>query len=556
MTASAGASSPRGWPSFVQGSQAAQSWRGATRRRPRNRPGQDQARLADHPREQVLRRELHRTEQQHLPVADAARAGRAAEELLRDGPLQPRQLHLDGQRPGDPARHPGRLPVLHQFTGILDTTGTLQTNPNYGQMDSAAGPERGGGLERLRVPGERPDAVRPVRRRARELEGLRPGSRQPRRRAGLASPAPQHDAGCSTAALRTRAPGPTGSTAQPNPGWANATDQYVPKHFPFPWFESILASGDCNRQHIANLFDPTNGLYHDLQSEATTPEFSWISPNNCSDGHDAVCHGNNLSGGFSDPNTPNPPKNYTGGLYAADLFLEQVIPEIEASPAFKDGGLIDITFDEAFPPFTYTGNSFTNSKLVPRPRPPRSRRTRRPRRCTVTASTGSRRAQHAARQDASGNQLYPGPGDNAYIDRPTNCVAQTVPRPAGGHVHPRRRQPPARRAHRRRRERAGRQLDDQGRRDRGNRRGPLRDGHGIPAGAFVGKVTDTSTTRDVAKTGARRHGLVHARRRLGHRARDDRPGERHHARRARRRRPTRSTTPPTRPPAAATRAAC
>ena len=38
-----------------------------------------------------------------------------------------------------------------------------------------------------------------------------------------------------------------------------------------------------------------------------------------------------------------------------------MIPEIEASPAYKDGGLIDITFDEAFPPFTYTGNSFRNA---------------------------------------------------------------------------------------------------------------------------------------------------------------------------------------------------
>ncbi len=159
-------------------------------------------------------------------------------------------------------------------------------------------------------------------------------------------------------------PGPTGATAQANPGSANATDQYVPKHFPFPWFESILQSGDCNSAHIANLFDPNDGLYHDLQSEATTPAFSWISPNNCSDAHDAVCHGNNLSGGFSDPNTPNAPLNHTGGLYAADLFLEHVIPEIEASPAFKDGGLIDITFDEAFPPFTYTGNSFANSTIV------------------------------------------------------------------------------------------------------------------------------------------------------------------------------------------------
>ena len=126
---------------------------------------------------------------------------------------------------------------------------------------------------------------------------------------------PTHSVGgpqpCSTAARRThaeRSPEPTGAnTAQPNPGSANATDQYVPKHFPFPWFESLLSNpSDCNSAHIANLFDPTNGLYHDLQSESTTPAFSWISPNNCSDAHDAVCQGNNLSGGWIDPNTPNP----------------------------------------------------------------------------------------------------------------------------------------------------------------------------------------------------------------------------------------------------------
>ena len=77
-----------------------------------------------------------------------------------------------------------------------------------------------------------------------------------------------------------------------------------------------------------------------------------------------MCHGNNLSGGFANPTTPNEPVNYTGGLYSADLFLEHVIPEIESSPTFKEGGLIDVTFDEGFPPFTYSGNSFANSGVV------------------------------------------------------------------------------------------------------------------------------------------------------------------------------------------------
>ena len=206
----------------------------------------------------------------------------------------------------------------------------------------------------------------------------------------------------------------------PNPGSANATDQYVPKHFPLPWFHSIIDNPtvNCSSSHVASLFDPTNGLYADLQSEATTPEFSWISPNNCSDAHDAVCHGNNLSGGFSGPNTPNAPVNYTGGLYASDLFLEHIIPEIEASPAFKDNGLIDVTFDEGFPAFTFTANSFNNSTTDP---------------ATATSSIAADTAGEnlfgqnvnyeptgpntPLATDASGNQLLPGPGNNAYVDR-------------------------------------------------------------------------------------------------------------------------------------------
>ena len=155
----------------------------------------------------------------------------------------------------------------------------------------------------------------------------------------------------------------------------------MPKHFPFPWFESVLQSGDCNAAHIADIFDPTNGLYHDLQLPANqVPAFNWISPDNCSDAHDAACKdtggGGNLSGGFSDPNTPRAPVNGSGGLYASDLFLQHIVPEIEASAAFKDGGLIDITFDEAFPPFTYN-NSFYNSNDGPAERSDGARHRRR-----------------------------------------------------------------------------------------------------------------------------------------------------------------------------------
>jgi hypothetical protein len=102
---------------------------------------------------------------------------------------------------------------------------------------------------------------------------------------------------------------------------------------------------NCDNNHIANLDDPSHGLIHDLNAN-TVPQFSWITPNNCSDAHDTSCKGNNLSGAFglytsgphagqvnlNDPIYDPPglpaddpeattPRNFTGGLYASDLFL-------------------------------------------------------------------------------------------------------------------------------------------------------------------------------------------------------------------------------------------
>ena len=307
-------------------------------------------------------------------------------------------------------------PYYDQFSGSVDTSlSSVSDLLNYGQFASAAGPNAPAGSNGCVYP----SSVQTLFNQLDAAHVSWKGYAQDLNNPDASGPA--HSAGIQYCGAPYSSPGATGSTADPNPGSANATDQYVPKHFPLPWFSSILQSGDCNSTHVANLFDPVNGLSHDLQSEATTPAFSWISPNNCSDAHDAVCHGNNLSGGFSDPNTPYPPVNYTGGLYASDLFLEHVIPEIEQSPAFKDGGLIDVTFDEAFPAFTYTGNSFANSTDT-----------------SPTAATSI--ANDTAGEnlfglnlhleptgpntplatDANGNQLYPGPGDNAFVDRDTS----------------------------------------------------------------------------------------------------------------------------------------
>ena len=261
-------------------------------------------------------------------------------------------------------------------------------------------------------------------------------------------------------------PGDPSGAGVTNPGGANATDQYVPKHFPFPWFESLLSTGACNPSTIANLDDPATGLVHDLQNESTTPAFSWITPDNCSDAHDALCAGNNLSGAFDANGDPvyapaglppyapeaTTPTNYTGGLYASDLFLKYYIPLIEQSAAFKDGGLIDVTFDEANPP--YANSSFNNAN-----NPGSTAGVSTPATAAGYAQSdqagesfvlpGGRTVQTASEptgpntplmQDSNGNQVYPGPGDNAFTDRPASLAGDPVNDPlyirGGGNLTP------------------------------------------------------------------------------------------------------------------------
>jgi hypothetical protein len=292
------------------------------------------------------------------------------------------------------------------------------------------------------------------------------------------------------------------------------SDQYVAKHFPFSWFASLTGGGasnpigtpltepqasaspaadtsptNCDSYHIANLDDPNEGLIHDLDTPGDVPQFSWITPNNCSDAHDTTCKGNNLSGAFgtysSGPhagqvnlNDPiyNPgsglpaddpeatkPVNYTGGLYASDLFLAYYVPLIEASSAYADGGLIDITFDEGEPSFTYSGNSFNNvptsqagnqGTSSPLSGPPADAPTFGTSGSTapgadsifgaysISADTAGENISGTnvnteptgpnapLATDGSNRQLYPGPGFNLDIDRPPTCTSTSPLTPA------------------------------------------------------------------------------------------------------------------------------
>jgi len=106
---------------------------------------------------------------------------------------------------------------------------------------------------------------------------------------------------------------------------ARLSDQYAARHNPFIYFQSLLDSGDC----VANDVDLSQ-LHADLATAATTPNYAFISPNLCEDGHDAPC----VDG-------------RPGGLVSADLFLRTWVPRILASPAWAENSLLIITFDEA-----------------------------------------------------------------------------------------------------------------------------------------------------------------------------------------------------------------
>jgi phosphatidylinositol-3-phosphatase len=106
---------------------------------------------------------------------------------------------------------------------------------------------------------------------------------------------------------------------------AEPPDQYAARHNPFVYFHSLIDSGAC-ASHVVNF----TRLAQDLAYESTTPNFVFITPNLCHDGHDAKCK-----------------NGETGGLVGADAFLQKTVPMILNAPAFKEDGLLIITFDEA-----------------------------------------------------------------------------------------------------------------------------------------------------------------------------------------------------------------
>jgi hypothetical protein len=112
-----------------------------------------------------------------------------------------------------------------------------------------------------------------------------------------------------------------GATAAPPLGG------YAPQLNPFVYFHSLLDLGDCSANDV-----PLTELEKDLKTLKSTPNYSYISPNLCNAGVTGQCA----------VGTPD-------GAASADAFLAALVPKILASPAFKEDGLLMITFGQANP---------------------------------------------------------------------------------------------------------------------------------------------------------------------------------------------------------------
>jgi phosphatidylinositol-3-phosphatase len=111
----------------------------------------------------------------------------------------------------------------------------------------------------------------------------------------------------------------------PPPYEALSGGAYATFRNPFVYFASVVDSPACAADDVS-----LSALAGDLSNPARTPTLSYIVPSLCDNASSIPCA----------PGSP-------AGLPPADAFLHRVVPEILASKAYKQGGLLVITVDEA-----------------------------------------------------------------------------------------------------------------------------------------------------------------------------------------------------------------
>ena len=110
---------------------------------------------------------------------------------------------------------------------------------------------------------------------------------------------------------------------------------YATRHDPFVYYPLIVENAARCDSHVV----PYTRLANDLAKVSTTPNYVFITPDTCHDGHDSPCSG-------VDSNQPGAAQ---GGLVSANLWLQSEVTKILASKAFHTRGvssLLVVTFDE------------------------------------------------------------------------------------------------------------------------------------------------------------------------------------------------------------------
>ncbi len=121
-------------------------------------------------------------------------------------------------------------------------------------------------------------------------------------------------------------------------------DTFATFRDPFTYFDGVLHSPECTHDDVG-----IEELAGDLKSAKSTPSLAYIVPDLCHDGRPTPCA----------PDAPS-------GLPAAETFLRRVVPEILASPAYRHGGLLIVTTDQA----PTTGEYADSSSCCMQPRFP------------------------------------------------------------------------------------------------------------------------------------------------------------------------------------------
>jgi hypothetical protein len=103
---------------------------------------------------------------------------------------------------------------------------------------------------------------------------------------------------------------------------------YAATQNPFVYFHSLLDLGACSSDDL-----PLSALAPALRKADSTPSFVYVAPDPCDAGVSGQC-----------------PPGAVEGPASANAFLEQWVPQILASPAFKKDGALVVTFGSADPP--------------------------------------------------------------------------------------------------------------------------------------------------------------------------------------------------------------